>query len=263
MADMPWRKAIEKALRENGDPMRYDEIAQAIIDKGFRVNVGATPAATVSANLSESIRKEAKSPFSKVERGVYTLRNATSAPESKAVAESDEAVEDAREMGLINAFGMFWSRERVQWRTSMPRLLGVQQSGSAPVNFTAQAGVYLLYDGRSVVYVGKVIESRLGLRLFEHTRDRLSGRWDRFSWFGVRAVRDDGELTPIPPAEIAVATLISTMEALLIEGLEPPQNRRQGDGFNAVEFIQETDPLIEQEVKKGLLAEMTRKVGLA
>ncbi|WP_225976587.1 MULTISPECIES: hypothetical protein [Corynebacterium] len=39
--------------------------------------------------------------------------------------------------------------------------------------------------------------------------------------------------------------LVATMEALLIEGLEPPQNRRRGDGFNAIEFIQTTD----QEVK--------------
>jgi hypothetical protein len=41
------------------------------------------------------------------------------------------------------------------------------------------------------------------------------------------------------------------------------RNRRQGEGFNAVEFIQETDPAIEQELKKGLLAEMSRKVELA
>jgi hypothetical protein len=264
MADMPWRKAMVKAMQDSGEPMRYDEIAQAIIDKGYRVNVGATPAATVSANLSESLRKEADSPFVKVDRGVYALRKAKATPAVKQkIDEADEAVEDARGMGLINAFGMYWSRDRVHWKTNMPRLLGVQQSGSEPVNFTAQAGVYLLYDGRIVVYVGKVTEPRMGLRLFEHTRDRLTGRWDRFSWFGVRAVRDDGELSPLPPAEIAVATLIATMEALLIEGLEPPQNRRQGEGFNAVEFIQETDPAIEQELKKGLLAEMSRKVGLA
>lgn len=36
------------------------------------------------------------------------------------------------------------------------------------------------------------------------------------------------------------------MEALLIEGLEPPQNRKRGDGFSAVEFIQAVDPDIEK-----------------
>lgn len=262
-ADMPWRRAVETVLSDADAPMRYDEIAQAIIDAGYRVSVGATPAATVSAILSESIRKERKTPFVKVDRGVYSLRSAVAATPPAVVAESDEAVEDAREMGLINAFGMYWNRASVRWKTNMPSLYGVQQFGSTPVNFTAQAGVYLLYDGRTVVYVGKVTEPRMGLRLFEHTRDRLSGRWDRFSWFGVRAVRDSGELSPLPPAEIAVATLIATMEALLIEGLEPPQNRRQGDGFNAVEFLQVTDPQIERDNKKDLLAEMSRTVGLS
>ena len=70
----------------------------------------------------------------------------------------------------------------------MPRLLGVQQTGSTPVNFTEQVGVYVLYDVHRPVYVGRVTEPRIGIRLFDHTRDRLTGRWDRFSWFGVRGV---------------------------------------------------------------------------
>jgi len=259
---MPWRKAIVKALQDSGEPMRYDEIAQVIIDKGYRVSVGATPAATVAAALSESMRKEPHTPFRKVDRGVYALVDGKSIPTEPTESEPDEAAEDARQMGLINAFGMYWSRDRVHWTNKMPRVLGVQQTGSAPVNFTGQAGVYLLHDGRAVVYVGKVGEPRMGQRLYEHTRDRLTSRWDRFSWFGVRAVRADGELGPMPSSDIAVVSLIATMEALLIEGLEPPQNRRQGDGFNAVEFIQETDPQIEQELKKGLLAEMSKKMGL-
>jgi hypothetical protein len=40
--------------------------------------------------------------------------------------------------------------------------------------------------------------------------------------------------------------LITTMEALLIEGLEPPQNRKRGDDFRAVEFLQVEDPAIEK-----------------
>ena len=61
-------------------------------------------------------------------------------------------------------------------------------------------------------------------------------------------MRANGELTPIPTVEIGVMSLIATMEALLIEGLEPPQNRRQGEGFNAVEFIQEPDPEVVREL---------------
>ncbi|WP_310773622.1 HTH domain-containing protein [Mycobacterium sp. Z3061] len=262
MADMPWREAIVKVLQDSGIPMHYAEIAQAIIDSGYRVNVGATPAATVAANLSESIRSRKRSPFVKVERGVYALRVTGTKMVQKGVEEADEAREDAREMGLINAFGMFWDRDRVQWKPAMPRLLGVQQSGSAPVNFTAQAGVYILYDGSRAIYVGRITEPRLGLRLFDHTRDRLTGRWNRFSWFGVRGVREDGELSPMPTLGIAVQGLIATMEALLIEGLEPPQNRKQGDGFNALEFIQETDPEVVRERDRRVLAQLSDNIGL-
>ena len=262
--NMQWRDAMVKVLQEAEGPLHYSEIAQAIIDKGYRQDVGATPAATVAANLSESLRRDERSPFVKHSRGVYALAEQTPGDALDTVTPdaADEAVEDAEEMGLINAFGMFWSRDRVRWNTKMPRLLGVQQSGSYPVNFTAQAGIYVLYDGSRAVYVGRVTEPRMGLRLFEHTRDRLTGRWDRFSWFGVRGVRDDGELAPVPSAGIPVSTLIATMEALLIEGLEPPQNRRQGDGFSAVEFIQETDRELLQERDRKVLDQLKQQAGL-
>jgi transcriptional regulator with XRE-family HTH domain len=258
--DMPWKEAILKVVDGSDAPMHYVDIAQAIIDNRYRVNVGATPAITVSAYLSTSINKDkSKSPFVKVDRGMYALRNAKSVPVTKRIEESDEAKETAREMGLINAFGMFWDRNRVQWKPSMPRLLGVQQSGSEPVNFTEQAGVYVLYDGSRPIYVGKAFERRMGPRLFDHTRDRLTGRWSRFSWFGVRGVRDDGQLTEFPKSELGLSSLIATMEALLIEGLEPPQNRRQGEGFNAVEFMQETDPDIAREQRREVIAQLTKE----
>ena len=47
--------------------------------------------------------------------------------------------------------------------------------------------------------------------------------------------------------------MIVTLEALLIETLEPPQNRRRGDDFAAVEYIQDIDPeLKEQELQRTL-----------
>lgn len=242
--------------------MHYSAISQAIIDQGYRKDVGATPSATVAANLSESLRHDNPSPFIKVERGIYALAQTVTTAEADTAEPVDEAAEDAEEMGLINAFGMFWGRDRVLWKTKMSRLLGVQQSGSVAVNFTAQAGVYVLYDGSRAVYVGRTTEPRMGLRLFAHTRDRLTGRWDRFSWFGVRAVQSDGNLSQMPTSGIAVGTLIATMEALLIEGLEPPQNRRQGDGFNAVEFIQETDPEVAQQRDRRVLDQLAQRAGL-
>lgn len=257
--ELSWQDAIVKVLEESLEPMHYHDIAQAVIDKGFRVNVGAIPANTVASVLSKSLRDR----VIRVGGGRYTIPGGTSGHYRPVVevtppaeGDLDPAAGETEEMGLINAFGMFWRRSEVDWRSRTPRLLGVQQSGSQQVDFATQAGVYLLYDGNRVVYVGRVVEPRLATRLWEHTRDRLTGRWDRFSWFGVRSVTTSGVLSPIPSAGIEVRTLIATMEALLIEGLEPPQNRRQGDGFSAVEFLQVPDPALEEQRRRELLVDL-------
>lgn len=49
------------------------------------------------------------------------------------------------------------------------------------------------------------------------------------------------------------------MEAILIEGLEPPQNRQRGNDFNAMEFIQAEDPEIEKKKKQGFIDELRKK----
>jgi hypothetical protein len=53
--------------------------------------------------------------------------------------------------------------------------------------------------------------------------------------------------------------LIVTMEALLIEGLEPPQNRKKGDDFRAVEFLQVEDPEIQKNQIMQLMDELKKK----
>ncbi|WP_433828530.1 HTH domain-containing protein [Actinoplanes sp. CA-015351] len=258
MVNLSWQDAIIRVLEEAGKPLHYADIAQAVIDGGLRDNVGATPANTVASVVSQSIKDlEDGSPFFKLERGIYGLRAA--GPEEPALEAHDEAEEDAERMGLINAFGMFWRRDLVIWAPTEPQLLGQQQAGSDAINFAAQTGVYILYDGDRVIYVGRVTGERLSKRLKEHTRDRLNGRWDRFSWFGVRRPAASGELQNAPDA-FDLDNLVATMEALLIEGLEPPQNRRQGDKFNAVEFIQIADPQIEREQMRKLLIEVSKSI---
>ena len=135
---------------------------------------------------------------------------------------------------------MYWSRDKVSW-ISKPKILGIQSSASDNVDFSEQKGVYLLHDGHIVIYVGRTTDQPLGVRLKQHTFDRLSGRWDRFSWFGVYPVTPQGKLKSDGNVSFDLEGLIVTMEALLIEGLEPPQNRKGGDGFRAVEFLQSED----------------------
>ena len=73
--ELTWREAIEKVLQSTDGAMHYKDIAEKIVSEGLRQNVGATPPATVSANLTTSIANEGeKSPFQKVGRGEYILR---------------------------------------------------------------------------------------------------------------------------------------------------------------------------------------------
>lgn len=246
MSDLSWRDAVVEVLRQSSEAMHYADIADAITEQKLRIHVGATPAQSVSYALTTSLNKEGpSSPFIRVAPGRYALRDAfeQSPPATRPL------IVETKATGLINALGMFWARSKVHW-TSNPRILGQQQEGSTPVDFAKQKGVYLLHDGRAVVYVGRATD-QLATRLRQHVSDRLSGRWDRFSWFGIYpVVADSGDLDVNALDEdlsTSLAALIVTMEALLIEGLEPPQNRKRGDDFRAVEFLQVEDPEIRKK----------------
>jgi hypothetical protein len=134
-----------------------------------------------------------------------------------------EGEEPGEQYGIVTSFGMFWSRDAIEWKAS-PKIWGMQQIGATPVDFNQQRGVYLLYDGREVIYVGRATDRPLGKRLYEHTLDRMSTRWDRFSWFGLLPVSASGTLGQLPAAFDAVS-MIPALEAILVEALEPRQNR--------------------------------------
>jgi hypothetical protein len=87
--------------------------------------------------------------------------------------------------------------------------------------------------------------------------DRLGGRWTRFSWFGVHPVNDDGTLSIRSElTRLSVDVVIVTMEAVLIEGLEPRQNRKRGDDFKAVEYLQVEDPSLELSRIKAVMRKL-------
>jgi hypothetical protein len=67
-ANLPWEDAIQRVLAEADGALHYADIAERIVSKGLRRSVGATPAATVAAHLSSSLR-EKSSPYLRVGRG--------------------------------------------------------------------------------------------------------------------------------------------------------------------------------------------------
>jgi len=255
---MTWRKAIEKVLSEAPGALHYSDLTDKIIGDSLRSNLGATPAATVSAFLTTAIKSEGdQCPFQKVGRGLYIWRAKTIAPTVPLTVPTEDAEETEEQYEIISSFGMFWRRDAIDW-VSTPRILGMQQIGAEPVDFHKQIGIYLLYDGREVIYVGRATDRPLGKRLYEHTLDRFSSRWDRFSWFGLLPVSETGTLGE-QPESYAGTKIIPAIEAIMIEALEPRQNRKRGDDLSAVEYIQKEDPEIQKKkIKQSMEAALNK-----
>ncbi len=270
---MSWREAIEKVLAEEARPLHYSEISELILSKGYYKTEGATPAATVNAQITASIKHEGeKSPFLKVNRGTFALRSGVGQGAAKAeptvalppvtpkiLKEAQTASLEAEpDESVIRCLGMYWQRELVVWKND-PKIFGKQQALSKPVDFGSQRGIYILYDHHTVVYVGRSVDRPMGRRLYEHTIDRLGSRWNRFSWFGLLDVTDDGKLVEVP-IKVTLPSIIATLEALLIEALEPPQNRKRGDDFSVMEYIQDIDPEIKERELQNTLRAIEQKL---
>ena len=80
-------------------------------------------------------------------------------------------------------------------------------------------------------------------RLKSHTRDDLSDRWDRFSWFGIRYVTKSGNLAKTTQkVRPTYSQAIEHLEAVLIHAAEPPLNRQGGRfGDSVKRYLQYRD----------------------
>lgn len=221
--EMTWPKAILKVLEEERNALHYREIANLIAEKHYRINLGSTPENTVNATLSQM--PEVCSTY---ERGKYILKKYYDDYGRNITIETAGQV-------MIGAFGRYWRRDVINWNVSSDKipLLGIQSLNANAIDFREQKGIYLLHLGHEVVYVGRTIEQNLVTRLFQHTqmRDPLYNRWDSFSWFGIYEIDDKGTVLKKSKEKVELENndLIATLEALLIEVLEPGLNKQSGD----------------------------------
>ena len=261
-SEMTWKKAIEEVLGSSTTPLHYTEITERIIAEGLKVKFGATPAYTVNARITASIKNDGdSSPYVRISKGTFAMRagaSPVSVVSPKLTPDVNESGDLEEQYEVVTSFGMFWRREAVEW-TATPKLLGMQRREATTVDFCKQLGIYLLYDGREVIYIGRTTERSLGRRLYEHTIDRMSARWDRFSWFGLLPVSDSGRIGALPEA-YGAAKLIPALEAILIEALEPRQNRKGGDDLRTVEYLQKIDPEIEKKKIKATIDTVLTKL---
>jgi hypothetical protein len=143
---------------------------------------------------------------------------------------------------LILNYGLFWRRDRVDWKSRKGPLLGLGKSAKlqGEVDFTLQRGIYALYDDNfRLVYVGQAGRGKtrgLFRRLRSHTVNDMSERWSRFSWFGVLSVAETalpgtrrGVLTEVLEEQSTnVRSILDHVEAVLIMAGEPVLNKRGG-----------------------------------
>jgi hypothetical protein len=135
---------------------------------------------------------------------------------------------------FIKSYGLFWSREEVNWHPGKGaigafRLLGRRGKNRGKLrlaDFLGQVGIYILYGNYGPYYVGLTIEKGFGSRLKDHCSNKHADNWDRFSWFGFRKVnlgKDEHGLCKLGEmAEIANANPAETIrdaEALLIRAM--------------------------------------------
>jgi predicted GIY-YIG superfamily endonuclease len=156
-------------------------------------------------------------------------------------------------MSLIQNYGLFWRTENVYWgergQGNAGRILGYRWGDAQRiVDFSQQVAVYTLCSDYKVLYVGQTGfgTNRLRARLLQHRRDHLAGRWNQFSWFGLRWVRepnnDDALAQPAANVNSPTSNVLDHFEAILIHAAEPPLNRRGGDfGEDVAQYLQFRD----------------------
>jgi len=138
---------------------------------------------------------------------------------------------------IIETYGLYWRSEDVYWGAGSKRgtLLGIpaHARSAKPVDFRHQAGLYALYKDHELIYVGQAGSgsgrAALFTRLKTHRKDKLAGRWDLFSWFGLRRVLPSGRLEEKKkPARPNLAITLNQIEAVLIAVAEPALNLQGG-----------------------------------
>jgi hypothetical protein len=230
-------KSIAEIISDSSGPMDYGEIASKLAENGKIAAFGAMPYKSVSAIIEDAILKDGDDcPFVKTYPGVYILgKNARPAHLRAAKALPSDFPDPS--LGIITCYGQFWHRDRVNWMPSA-QIMGCQIPASPKVNFAEQAGIYALHlNNETVTYIGQTGERTLGECLFDHTRGRINGHFEKFSFYGFRPVLDDGTFGSLPE-KADIQEVMASMLSALVEVANPKANRRYFDKFSQLEFAQ-------------------------
>src|SRR3954471_14258988 len=97
MKSLSFKEVAKLVLEEANEPLSPREIVERALEQGILQSEGATPEATMGAQLYVDIHRNPQSPFAKAGRGKFSLReqkeSATSA--SLIIEKQNELVRDA------------------------------------------------------------------------------------------------------------------------------------------------------------------------
>ena len=85
----PAKQVAIDVLRQAGEPLHAKEIAKGVIDSGRTRLGGKTPEQTITAMLA--VGSKPGGPFTRVDKGTYTLAEAAAAPAEEVTAEKPAA----------------------------------------------------------------------------------------------------------------------------------------------------------------------------
>ena len=176
---------------------------------------------------------------------------------------------------MIRVYGQFWNPDIVDWKPGRGKKASMEGIGKpnkeiVPIDGWKQRGIYVLHNNYKTVYVGRAVggaQNTIGPRLCQHLSDRLEGRWDAFSWYGIDSINDDGKMRSSRPAQtrqMSTKDIIEAYEALAILIADPPLNRRQESLKGAVEVQQaERTFRTDRELLEEILADLKQVKGKA
>lgn len=144
---------------------------------------------------------------------------------------------------IIRNMGLHWKREKVNWSKVDGKVQLLGKYRRTVVNFHDQIGIYVLYKDFVPVYVGLcgIGQDTIGNRLLSHTKGKHADRWDGFSWFGLRFVKNNLELSTPPKGRgTDTSTILHNIEGILLDTIDPQLNRKGGTwGKDVIKYKQQ------------------------
>ncbi len=270
---MKWKYAIMKVLYDNPEPMHYGNVANEVITKSLRDKFGATPANTVNVllfkhkdvfeyvdsddcegwRLKQPIDTAEQAEMEKQflqrmsilndrlqsENGIIPQEDFDSDESDDESLNDNDSQQAQKQTNFVTSRGYLWRRDSCQIKNGSLMLLGLQNTKDPNqyIDFTDQVGVYVLLKDFQPIYVGQALKQSLGVRLFQHTRDRFQFRWNRFSWYGIYNISEDKSLDKSTEQKYTTEALINGLEGVLIDVIEA-SNSKSGNGMSGTQYFQ-------------------------